>query len=292
MQPITPQQQLNTLYQQLTTLKEEKDRLNEEARKWTEKRDKIHAEIKNLRNEALSLKEKRDELNRKVKELKESREQAKTERQAKREEIIQLNGKMKTILENRSARNMHDLQAEKDSLEWEIQTTSLTVKDEQPIIEKIKTIEAQLLIHKQIQELENNITKLHIEEKTLGIQSKIRHEELSEFAKQSQEIHAKMVGTMEKVRTLKTEADDMHQKFIEIKQHIAGMHQKTMEIENQIAEIKQQIHQVEEERRSKTQQQILEEVKKKAQEKVKRGEKLSWEEFQILAQEGLSDKEA
>lgn len=292
MLPNSLQQQINELYQQLTSLKEEKSHVNEEARKWAEKRDAIHEEIRKLRTEGVSLKEKRDGLNNKVKELKETREQAKIECKAKHEQILKLREKMKVLLEKRPSRNMHDLQEEIDSLEWEIQTTSLTVKDEQPIIEKVKSLEAQLIIHKQIQELKNAVTMLQTEEKVLATRSRLSHEKLSEFAQESQKLHAKMIDTMDRVRALRTEADSMHQKFVGVKQKTADIREKSMEIVNQIASLKQKLRQTEEEKQSKDQLELLEELKKKAKEKVKNGKKLTWDEFKVLAQEGINDKEA
>jgi uncharacterized coiled-coil DUF342 family protein len=284
------QQQINELYQQLTSLKEEKKRVNEEARRWAEKRDKIHDEIKNLRTEVASLKEKRDELNKKVKELKETREQAKTERKAKHEQILKLKEKMKVLLEKRPSRNMRDLQGEIESLEWKIQTTSLTVKDEQPLIEKVKTLEAQLIIHKQIEEIKNAIMTLQTEEKAFATKSEFSHEKLSELAQQSQKIHEKMLETMNKVHVLRTEADSMHQKFIETKQQATCFHEESMKLMNQITVFKQKLREIEEEKQSENQHKIVEELKKRAKEKVKRGEKLSWEEFKVLAQEGIDEK--
>jgi len=100
----------------------------------------------------------------------------------------------------------------------------------------------------------------------------------------------KMIERMNKVHTLKTEADNMHQKFIEIKQQTKSIYQKSVEIMNQVTSLKQKLRQIEEEKQSKSQLELLQELKKKAKEKMKHGEKLTWEEFQVLAQEGINDK--
>ena len=62
--------------------------LADEARQWTDKRDKLNQQTKDLRAELFELKNKRDKLNEKVKELKQRREQARTEMRKKIEEKI------------------------------------------------------------------------------------------------------------------------------------------------------------------------------------------------------------
>ena len=60
-----------------------------------------------------------------------------------------------------------------------------------------------------------------------------------------------------------------------------------MELMQQIKSLKQEIQQKEKEQQTKRQEQLREEAAKKALEKMKRGEKLTWEEFKILSEQGI-----
>jgi len=281
-------QRVEELSREIALLKAERDRFNFEAREWAEKRDSAHEQIRKLRTEIFSLKEKRDELNEKVRELKSLREQAKREREEKHTQILKLKEKMRSIMEKKPSRDKHSLKEEIESLEWKIQTTPLTLKEEKLLVDQVRILEAQLLTHKQIQRLRDNLIELQTEEEAIEVKVKAYHEKLSEFAEQSQKFHQRMVEVLDKVRAFQAEADDMHQKYMEVKKQAQGFHKKYIELLHQVRSLKQEFRKAEEERQAKRQLELRKELQGRALEKLKRGEKLTWEEFKILVEQGIS----
>jgi len=277
---------IEELNRELNELKQERDKLNNEARVWAEKRNAIHEQIKTLRAEAKHLKEKRDDINQKVKELKGLREQAKSEQKEKRAQISKIKEKMQVAMKKKPSRPMIDIQKDIDSLEWKIQTTSMPVKEEKVFVDQIRILESQRTIHKQIQELNDTLIELRTEEKALATKAKLHHEALAKLAEQGQEFHKQMLELLTKAQNLKSEADAAHQKHVEFRQKANEVHQKFLEVLEQINSLKLEIKQKDEEQQAKRQQELREEVVKKAHEKMKRGEKLTWEEFQLLAEQG------
>ena len=277
---------IEELNRELSALKQERDKLNSEARVWAEKRNTIHEQIKALRTEAKHLKEKRDDTNQKVKELKGLREQAKGEQKEKRAQIVKVKEKMRVVMKKKPSRPMVDIQKGIDSLEWKIQTTSMSVKEEKVLVDQIRILEGQRAIHKQLQELKNSLIELQTQEKTLATKAKLHHETLAELAEQGQEFHKQMLELLTRAQNLKPEADAAHQKHVEFRQKANEVHQKFLELLQQINSLKLEIKKKEEEQQTKKQQELREEAEKKAQEKMKRGEKLTWEEFQLLAEKG------
>ena len=160
-------QRIVELNRELAIFKEDRDRLNLEAKKWAESRDSIHGQIKSLRAEAAKLKEKRDKINKRVQELKNLREQAKKELKEKNVRILELKEKLKLFIERKTSINIHGVKKEIKSLEWKIQTTRLTLKEEKSLIDQVRPLEAQLLIHNQILKLEEDHTELKTERKHL-----------------------------------------------------------------------------------------------------------------------------
>jgi uncharacterized coiled-coil DUF342 family protein len=277
---------IEELNRELNALEQERDKLNNEARTWAEKRNAIHEQIKALRVEAKLLKEKRDDLNQKVKELKVLREQAKSEQKEKRAQISKVKEKMRGVMEKKPSRPLVAIQKDIDSLEWKIQTTSMPVKEEKVFVDKIRILESQRAMHKQFQELKNTLVELQTEEKALATKAKLHHETLAELAEQSQEFHKQMFELLTKAQNLKSEADTAHQKHVEFQQKANEAHQKFLELLKQINSLKLEIKKKEEEQQAKKQQELREEAVKKAHEKMKHGEKLTWEEFQLLAEQG------
>ena len=277
---------IEELNRELNELKQERDKLNNEARVWAEKRNTIHEQIKTLRTEAKNLKEKRDSINQKVKELKNLREQAKSEQKEKHAQISKTKEKMRVIMKKKPSRPMADIQKDIDSLEWKIQTTSMPVQEEKVFVDQVRILESQRAIHKQIQELKDTLIELQAEEKALATKAKLHHEALAELAEQGQGFHKQMLELLTKAQNLKSEADAAHQKHVEFRQKANEVHQKFLELLKQINSLKQEIKKKDEEQQAKKQQELREEAVKKAHEKMKRGEKLTWEEFQLLAEQG------
>ncbi len=278
-------QRIEDLDGRLASLKEELDRLDLEARRWAEKRNSMRQQIKALRTEVAKLKEKRDEINESVRELKNLREQAKAERREKHSEILKIREKLRGLAEKKPTRSMHDVRSEIERLEWKIQTTSLPVHDEKMLIDEVRVLETQLSTHRQIRELEEALLELRAEEKALETRANLHHERLSELANQSQGFHEKMTETLSEIQVLRAEADDSHQKYCEIKRQAQALHQDLKELLRQLKSLKQKLRQAEEEKQLKRQQELRKESVKKALEKLKRGDKLSWEEFKLLTEQ-------
>jgi len=280
-------QRIQDLDRKLTILKEERDKLNSGAQKWAEKRNSIHEQIKSLRVEVDALKEKRDAINEKVQELKSLREKTKEKLRETHAQILKLKENIKSLMGKEPPRNMRNIQREIEGLEWKIQTTPLTVKEEKPLIDQVRHLESQLLIQKQIKKSKEKLMELRTEKKALETEAKTYHEKLSELAQQSQKIHEEMLKTLNKARSLKVEADSAHQKYVEIKKQAQNLHEKCVELLGQIKTFRQEIREEEEKEQAKRQRKLRKELKERALEKLKRGEKLTWEEFKILAEKGM-----
>ena len=152
------------------------------------------------------------------------------------------------------------------------------------LISQVRQLEAQLLIHKQIKKSKEELMVLRTEEKTLETKVKTCHEELSELAEQSQEFHEKMLENLNKARSLKVEADSAHQKYVDIKQQAQNLHKKCVELLDTTKNYEKELQEAEEKKHVKRQRELRKEVEERALEKLKRGEKLTWEEFKILAE--------
>lgn len=281
-------QKIEELDQKLSTLREQRDKLNTEAKEWADKRDKLNQQTKNLRAETLELKNKRNKLNEKVKELKQLREQTKTEIRKKIEEIKKINQEIKALYKKKPSRSPQVLKKEFDSIEWKIQTTPLSLQEEKELVERVKRLEIQLNVHRKIEQLNQKMLELKTEIKALETKRTLYHEKLTETAQKSQEIHEKVLGKVEKAKGLKMEADDLHKNFLEAKKRARLVQRNFREILNQINLIVAEVRKEEEKEKRKSEKAIRKELEKRAREKLRRGEKLTWEEFRILAEKGMA----
>jgi len=268
------------LHQQLAPLREEHDKLKSEAREWAEKRNSLHRQIKMLRAKGQDLKLERDTLNKRVQELKTLREEAHKSRNEKHARIVKLREELRTITPKRPSSDMASLQTEIQKLEWKIQTTPLALKEEEKLINQIGSLESQLLVHKKLQRLKKNLAGLQIEEKEMESRAEAYHTEILALAEHSQDLHKEMLEALDKAGTLQREADGIHEAFLETKQKTQCLH-KRVEL------IREELRCVEDEERAKHELELQKGFEKQALEKLKRGEKLTLEEFKVLSEKGI-----
>lgn len=283
----TPETKIEKLNKELAPLKEERDKLNAEAKKWANKRNALHEKIKNLRKDANTIKEKRDALNENVQKLKNMRNQMKTERGTKHDKVVELQEKIRALNEKKPEGNMRRIQKEIEEIDWKIQTSSLPVKEEQELVNRVRQLESQLTVQKQIDKVKQKLFELRDGEKNVGLEEKTLHEKLSELAEQSQKFHAQMIEILEKVKTLQAEADEAHQKHLEARQQAQELHQKCVELMEKIGAIHKEQKETADKRQAERQSEHKMELEERALAKLKRGEKLMWDEFQVLAEKGL-----
>lgn len=281
-------QKIQELIQKLSASKEQRNKLNAEAREWAEKRDRFNEQIKTLRAEILELKGKRDKLNEKVKELKQQREKTKTEIQEKIEELRKLNQEFKAFNKKKPSRSFQSLKKEVEGIEWKIQTTPLSLPEEKELVERIKQLETQLNIHRKLDQLNQKNLELQAKLNALETNRKLYHEKLMETAQKSQEIHKKLLEKIGETKNLKIEADNLHKLFLRTKEKARPIQEEMSAISNQIRQLREQIREEDEKEKKKKDEALREEFERQAREKLKRGEKLTWQEFQLLAEKGMT----
>jgi phosphoserine phosphatase len=285
---------IEDLRRELSSLKESRDSTNSEARKWVEKRNSALEQIKKFRVEISVLREKRDALNKEVQDLKVLREQAKKMKAEKQKEISTMEERIRPIIRNKPQRDMEGLQKEIEEIDWKIQTTLIPLKDEKYLVDQVKVLETQLSAYKQLQKAGKQITELRTVRESFEGEARLHHEKLSALASESQKIHEEMINTVKGIRALQDEANAAHQSYLEARQRSAGLHQKYLECLSQVKSAEQGIRETQDQNKSKTEleakeklNEAREKLKKRSLEKLKQKERLTWEEFQILAEDGM-----
>jgi uncharacterized coiled-coil DUF342 family protein len=278
---------IEALNQELTPTKEERNKLNLEAKKWAEKRNTLNEKVRNLRKDADTIKEKRDAINKQVQELKNLRDQVNTKGKEKRDKISELQEKIRVLNEKRPDGNLRQVAREIEEIDWKIQTNSLPVKEEDDLVNQIRQLETQLVVQKRIKKVKDKLFEMQTEQRGFGTEAKTIHEKLSELAEQSQKHHLQMVGILEKAHELQAEANEAHQKHVETRQQAQQQHEKCVELIEKIKAIEQELKETADKKQAERQGELQKELEERALTKLKRDEKLSWEEFQFLAEKGL-----
>ncbi|MEM2419929.1 MAG: hypothetical protein QXL38_02965 [Candidatus Bathyarchaeia archaeon] len=279
---------IEELNQKLAILKEQRDKMAVEAKALVEKRDKLNNEVKRLKAEAQELRKARDEINARVKELKQQRNQIRAEIAQKVKELKNMQGEIKVLMAKKPSKSASLLQKEVETVEWKIQTTPLSLQEEKQLVEKVRQLEVQLNIHRKIEQISYKKLELVTELKALEARAKSLHEKIADEAKKSQQIHEEMIKKLEEIKKIKTEAEGFHKLFLKAKEKIEPVKMEIKKILEEIRTLKEEMAAEIQEEKRKNEERLLEGVAKTALEKLKRGEKLTWEEFKILTEKGLT----
>lgn len=282
---------IDELTQKLARLTEQKDTFDIEANRLAEKRNRLNEELRNLRTEIQELRSERDQTNEKVKELKQQRNTATARIHEEIEEIKKLGGERHDFSKKIPSRSHRALEEEVESIDWKIQTSSLTLQEEKDLVAKVKALETQLSVHRKVEQLNRKIDALHDEVKNLKAERERCHGALTAHSQKSQEIHAKMLAKIEESRKTKMEADGVHKRFLEERAKTKPLREEIVAVSCKIRQLKTEVREEHEKERKQSESLLRQTLENRAMEKLRRGEKLSWEEFQLLAEKGLTSKD-
>ncbi|MEM3602520.1 MAG: hypothetical protein QXN87_07600, partial [Candidatus Bathyarchaeia archaeon] len=151
-----------------------------------------------------------------------------------------------------------------------------------------KEFERQLSIHRKIEKLDQRIMELNAEIKALYTKAETCRQNIAEKTGESRKIHEEILRKIEESQRLKAEAHALHSQFLETREESKKCRKEIAEILDKIHRLKGEIRTEEECERKKIEEDLMENFEKKAREKLKRGEKLTWEEFKVLTEKGIA----
>jgi uncharacterized coiled-coil DUF342 family protein len=296
--------QIANLRSQIATLKDQVNKADVESKKQVEKRDQLNEQTKKVNLEIRDIKKQRDEINQKVQALKQQRDDVRVKIKPIMDEIQAINEKKEELKKKAPRVRQKDIQEEINKIDWKIQTESLDLQEEKRLVGEVKLLETQLSGYKKIEKQNKKIAEHIQERKVLDAQADKFHKELSEMAKKSQDLHESMIAKIAEAKKAKEEADVLHKGFIENKEKIkallvdiAVITGQMLGLQNTVREQNKELREKEMAIRLKEKEQFAMQRNKKlldeqalktklgaqAKEKLNKGEKLSWNEFQLLA---------
>ena len=293
---------------QIDKIKKQIGEANNQIKKYVEKRNQLHEQVRKSRDEINQMKIERDALNEKVKLLKEQRNLIRIKATPIMEEVKAIDEKIAELKKTVPHVNHRALQEELDAIEWKISTTSFDLKEEKRLVGEVKELEIQLKGFKKIDKKHQKIKELISQRKIFDAQADVFHKELTDLAQKSQELHTKMIEKVNALKKDKAEADSLHQAFVKAKEQNTLWYEQIKQLIDQNRGLRVTVREydlakrkeedakrkVEQEKWKEAQAQrvikekeIKEKIGSEAREKLQRGEKVNWDEFQFM----LGDEE-
>ena len=297
--------------QQLQKLREDVNTANVQITNCIERRDQLNEEVKKAREEIAGLKAERDEINEKVKLLKGQRDAIRAQSDPITEQIDVARNKISELKKTLPRETKRELQEEHDAIEWKISTTSLDLQEEKRLIENVKQLEILLSGYKKIDSQNKKIKDFLTQRKGFDEQADVFHKELTDLAAKSQEIHSKMIEKVNAMRVSRAQADSQHQLYVKTKEEtIPQLYEKIGQLIGQLNIVKasmakeakaeaelrgkeraafEKANQEKAQADKEKEQAMKERLGAEARDKLKKGEKLSWDEFQLMMGDDSED---
>ncbi len=274
--------QIEAINQQMLALKQQIDSAKSEKRRLADTRDKLNEKFKKIQQEIHDLKTERNALNEEARILKILRDETKSKAATLIVELKSTYEKIRELKTKTPKRSNSELQEELDRIEWKIQTTSLEAAAEKELIEKVKQLETQQRTYKKIEEQRKKIKESRRNIEAIDKQATTAHNQLQCVAKKSQELHSKMMLRIEESKKIKADADSMHSIYVQAKTKTELAIQEYTRLAEQRKMVQKTIENEEETKRKIKQQELKEKIVSEARDKLQKGEKLNWNEFQLL----------
>ncbi len=310
--------QKQEIIQQIQKLREEANNANVQIRNCVERRNELNEGVKKTREEINHLKAERDLINERVKVLKSERNSVRTQSDPITEEINVARAKIAELKKTLPRESQRELREEHDAIEWKISTTSLDLQEEKGLIENVKQLEILLSGYKKIDAQNTKIKKFLAQRKTFEEQADVLHKELTELASKSQEIHSKMIEKVNAMNISRAQADGQHQLYIKTKDEtIPQIYEKIGQLVGQLNSVKaamvmeakaaaeirareraeralsEKANQEQQQSNKEKEQAIKEKIGAEARDKLQKGEKVNWDEFQLMmSDDSKEDSEA
>ena len=301
---------IEDINQQIEKLREQANTADAQITKYIEQRNQLNEQVKQTRQEIDQLKTERDAINEKVKLLKQQRDEIRSKTVPITEKIESLKEKISELQKKVPRERKEDLQEELDAIEWKIQTTSLDLQEEKGLIENVKQLETLLSSYKKIDKKYKKMSELQSQRQAIEAEADVFHKELTDLAKKSQDLHTQMIEKVNAAKVGRAQADSLHQAYLKAKEDILSFQVKIAELTGQLRGLRnamreedkvrrlaaqqaykdRQLADKEREQADKEKQQVVKEKQKaikeklgaEARDKLQKGEKLSWNEFQLV----------
>lgn len=288
--------QISNINTKISKFKEQIVENNAQIKKFLEKRDLLNEKVRIAREKVTKLKVERDALNEKVKELKKQRDAVRVSVGPLLAEINLIDEKVAALKKNLPRINYRETKKELEDLEFKIATTTVDLQEEKRLVEQVKQLEIQLVGFKKIDSNRKKIKDLIEHRKTFDEQAEVYHNELTEVAKKSQDLHAVMMEKINVIKKDREQADSLHQSFIKAKEQNNQLYEQIRQLIAQSTDIKTTLRdqyiarrkeeetkrQLEHAEQVVKEQAMKEKIGTQAREKLNRGEKVSWDEFALM----------
>ncbi len=222
----------------LESLLEKRDALNQEAQLARQERDMVHEKKRELSAKLREIKERRGALAANARAHRAKRD----EYQSKAKSLIELKRKLRTQGGASASEELRNLKRQTQAMELKQQTASLTLAEENELIDQIKerlkrVKELQVLkdeqdkISKEVKDLDGTITDLFAK-------ADAEHKLATDLSVQARAVHQETVELVQGISALIVEGNAKHEAYLSARGKADEVHAKVVEMRDKVLSIR------------------------------------------------------
>lgn len=267
---------------EISGVKNDLEKTLSELYRLEENKKKLFLKIRELRAESLTYRDRLNVLREEIKGLNETLTDLKRERNEKIAYLREIRGRIKEYLKAKPKIREEDLEEEISNLDWRIQTSPLPLDEEKRVVAKIKSLEEQLHFYRKLKDMRNETqaVRSNIEE----IKGKISEciNALADRILEKKRVRERLSEIFKEINEAKAEIERINEECKRLRERVSELRSRYRDLISQVRAIKEAIRYKEEHERSERISILKEKIREKVSEKIKRGEKVSFEELKVL----------
>lgn len=288
--------ELKELENKIAQTRAERDEYNNKVRELSAKIRELRKSISERREELKALREEhtkvREEFN-KYKEKKDSIKKILSELREERRSIISEMRKIRSKVRNIHEKNEKELRSKLEALEWEYQTKSLSPEEEKIYVNKINELLEQITVIEKYKKLQDKLNDIEAELEKIRSEYENILTILNDLYNKKNELRQNIINLKNEINNIRSIIENLAKIRDETKRKADEKHQELIKMLTRRRELLKEIEKEQLLRKAQLIAKSLAERRKELmqkavyiREKIKRGERITFEEFKILAELG------
>lgn len=270
---------LNGIKREINTLRGKLNEVDREKESWFQKKEECGKKIKSLISQIKEKRNKRDSFTKKVKEDKEERNSINKKVKNNISELKKLNEEKRSLLKKHNIMtDPSKIRTNIDKLEVKLETEAIPFEKEKAIVKKIKDLKKKFNESKVLGEVLEKNNNLYKETYNLKKEGEIFHSIIQKNARESQSIHEELITNSKEIDELKINEEEAFSKFFEFKKKFGEINNALKDKLKDFSVVNFEVVKIKHEKEER----IIKNKEELIQEKIKKGKKLTNEDFLVF----------
>ncbi|MBS7605766.1 MAG: hypothetical protein QXR84_00480 [Candidatus Bathyarchaeia archaeon] len=273
---------------EISNVKDDLEKTLSELYRLEGKRKELLLKVRELRAESLTCRDRLNVLREEIKGLNETLTNLRRERNEKITHLREIRERIKEYLKAKPKIREEDLEKEISNLDWRIQTFPLPLDEEKRVIARIKSLEEQLHFYRKLKDMrdEARAAESDLEEIKKKINACVNA--LVDRVLERKRVRERLTEIFREINEVKAEIERINGECKRFRERVSELRSKYRDLLGQVRAVREAIRYEEESERSERISMLKEKIKERVSEKIKRGEKVSFEELKVF----FEDEEA